>query len=140
MLMPEWVANDYPIGALVFAQGLGTYLSALGYPGHGDDEYLWMDSIHQERLRDCEQAWPTATAGLRHALDEPCRGAAERRYFSAKPASDGAPVPTGFGYYASLRVLHELGRDMTTADLLTLDIATVQRLIHKHLQADAPPS
>lgn len=140
MLTPAWIADDYPIGALVFAEGLGTYLSALAYPGRRDDEYLWMDSIHHEWLRDCEQAWPTATAALRQVLDEPCGGAGERRFFSANPSSDGDPVPTRFGYYVGLKVLYELGRGMTSADLLTLDIPAAQRLILERLDGDAPTS
>ena len=133
LLTPTWEAADYPLGAHAFAEGLATHLSSLAYPGHADDEYLWFDSIHQQWLRDCEQAWPTAAAALQQVLDEPCGGAAERRFFASRSAGENAAVPTRFGYYAGWRIVRDLAPKMTVADLLTLDTPTTQRLVRDRL-------
>jgi len=133
LLNPAWEAADYPVGANAFAEGLATFVSSLAYPGLGDDEYLWFDSAHQQWLRDCEQAWPTAAASLAQVLDEPCGGAAERRFFSSPPAGEKATVPRRFGYYAGWRIVRDLAAEMTAADLLTLDIPTTQRLVRDRL-------
>jgi len=140
LLNPAWEATDYPLGAHVFAEGLATYLSALAYPGHADDEYLWVDSTHQQWLRDCEQAWPTAALALQQALDEPCGGAAERQFFAARSAGANAAVPTRFGYYAGWRIVRDLANEMADADLLTLDIPTTQRLVHHRLDDGTLPA
>jgi len=132
-LKPAWEAADNPVGANAFAEGLATYLSALACPGYGDDEYLWFDSTHQQWLRDCERAWPTAAASLAEVLDEPCGGAAERRFFAAPRAGENAAVPRRFGYYAGWRIIRDLALEMTAADLLTLDIPSAQRLVHRSL-------
>ena len=133
LLNPAWEATDYPLGAYAFEEGLATYLSALTYPGHADDEYLWFDSNHQHWLRDCEQAWPTAATALQQVLDEPCGGGAKRQFFAAPPAGEIAAVPIRFGYYAGWRIVRDLALEMTTADLLTLDIPTAQQFVRRRL-------
>jgi hypothetical protein len=120
---PEWEASDYPIGALVFAEGLGTLVSQYAYSGHRDDEYLWLDSTHQQWLQECEQAWPTAAPALHAVLDEPCGGATEQHFFSNRATGD-PELPTRFGYYAGLRIVRETAIASTVADMLTLDVAT----------------
>lgn len=140
LLNSAWEASDYPLGAHAFAEGLATYLSALAYPGHADDEYLWFDSTHQRWLRDCEQAWPTAAAALQRVLDETCGGAAERQFFAARPAGENAVVPIRFGYYAGWRIVRDLATEMTTADLLTLDIATARQLVRRRLGDGRAPA
>jgi hypothetical protein len=131
LMQPAWAAEDYRIGALIFAEGLGTHVSALAYPGHTDDEYLWVDTAHQQWLRECEQAWPTAAEALTHVLDEPCGGAAERQFTST--GSMDVTVPSRFGYYAGLRVVHHLAAGMTTTDLLSIDVPEAQSLVRRCL-------
>lgn len=141
LLDPAWEATDYPIGSHAFAEGLGTYLSAVAYPGHADDEYLWVDSTHHQWLRDCEQAWPTAAAALLQVLDEPCGGAAERRFFAARPVGEeNDAVPARFGYYAGWRIVRDLAPEFTAVDLLTLDVPTAQQLIRRRLDNGHGPA
>ena len=66
-------------------------------------------------------------------LDEPCGGAAERRFFAAPPAGENAAVPRRFGYYPGWQIVGDLAAEMTAADLLTLDIPTTQRLVRDRL-------
>jgi hypothetical protein len=133
LMHPGWAAEDYALGALAFAEGLGTYVSALAYPGHGDNEYLWVDASHREWLRDCEQAWPTAAAALRDVADEPCGGAAERQFFSIGSSGEIASVPSRFGYYAGLRVVRDLATEMSPTELLALDVPQAQTLLRRRL-------
>jgi hypothetical protein len=131
VLSPAWEATDYPIGAHVFAEGLGTYVSSVAYPGYADDEYLWVDSTHRPWLRECEAAWLTAAAALQLVLDEPCGGPAEAQFFSARPAGGNSGIPTRFGYYAGLRIVRDLGAEMTVEELLNVDISTAQQLVSR---------
>jgi hypothetical protein len=132
LMHPVWAAEDYALGALAFAEGLATHVSALAYPGHADDEYLWFDASHQQWLRDCEQAWPTAAAAFGHVVDEPSGAPAEREFFMIGPAGETA-VPSRFGYYAGLRVVRDLASKMTPSDLLALDVPEAQRLVRRSL-------
>ena len=132
LLKPEWEASDYPIGAHIFAEGLGTFVSELAYPGHHDDEYLWVDSAHQEWLRECDQAWPSAAMALHAVLDDPCGGAIEQQFFSTRPTGESTTFPTRFGYYTGLRIVREAAAAATVADMLTLDVSTAQQRV-RHL-------
>lgn len=85
-----WAGDDYTIGALLFAEGLATYVSALAFPGLPWDHYLWFDSSHETWLRQCGDAWPAASAALADAL-ETCGGDAEHRFFSDR-ADEGDAV------------------------------------------------
>lgn len=116
---PGWQAQDYPLGALLLAEGVGTYVSSLVQPGHGDDEYLWLDTGHRQWLWDCERAWPAAAAALLAVLEEPCGGAAERRFFTARSDLPDAEVPVRFGYYAGLRVARDLAGTVSPAELVS---------------------
>lgn len=134
LLNPEWEASDYPLGAHAFAEGLGTFASQLAYPGHTDDEYLWLDSAHEQWLRSCEAAWPMAAAALLKVLDDPCGGAAEQHFFSARPAHASKTIPSRFGYYAGLRIVREAAADANVTDLLNLDIVSAQQLVRRQLE------
>jgi hypothetical protein len=131
LMHPQWAAEEYALGGLAFAEGLATHASALAYPGHADEEYLWFDAIHQQWLSDCELAWPTAAAALRDAVDEPCGGATERQFF--RSADEIVSIPSRFGYYAGLRVVRRLAAGMTTTDLLSLDVPEAQSRLRRSL-------
>jgi len=133
LLDPAWASDDLTLGAHTFAEGLATDVSAVAVPVHRDDEYLWFDATHQQWLTDCERAWPVAAAALREVLDEPCGGAAERRFFTLHSAGADTGLPSRFGYHAGLRVVRDLARNRSVADLLTLDVPSTTELVREYL-------
>jgi hypothetical protein len=133
LLNPAWDGAGYPIAAHAYAEGLATHVSAVAVPGRRDDEYLWFDGVHQPWLADCERAWPVAAAALRAVLDEPCGGAAERRFFTLHPAGEDTGMPSRFGYHAGLRVLRDAARTHSVAELLSLGVPAAGELVRDHL-------
>jgi hypothetical protein len=133
LLNPAWDRSGYPIAAHAFAEGLATHVSAVAVPGRRDDEYLWFDGTHQPWLIDCERAWPAAAAALRAVLDEPCGGAAERRFFTLHPAGGDTGIPSRFGYYAGLRAVREAALTSSVPELLGLDVSAASQRVRDHL-------
>lgn len=131
-----WDGDDYTLGALLFAEGLATYVSALAFPGLPWDHYLWFDSSHEAWLRQCGDAWPAASAALADAL-ETCGGDAEHRFFSGR-ADEGDAVPVRFGYYAGCCVAQELVQHRRVRELVHCDMAAAHGLVTSSLESARP--
>ncbi len=130
---PGWDADDYPLGAHTFSEGLAAYVD----PGRSRPLRRGVAVVrlhHQQWVQDCDRGWPAVAAGLARAVDDPCGGTAERRFFGLRPDEDLPDVLVRFGYHAGLRLVRELADTASVTELLAVDVLTAHQLSRGRLK------